>query len=47
MIDVIAQSGCYPPGATKLADLVVEGEQRYWVARGDWPGDRRSDRQTG
>lgn len=34
MIDVIAQSGRYPPTATSAADLpkfVVEGEQRYWV----------------
>jgi Tfp pilus assembly protein PilX len=34
MIDVIAQSGRYPPTATTAADFpkfVVEGEQRYWV----------------
>jgi hypothetical protein len=31
MIDVIAQSGRYPPSATNLAQFVVEGEQRYWV----------------
>ena len=34
MIDVIAQSGRYPPTATGVADLpkfIVEGEQRYWV----------------
>ena len=34
MIDVIAQSGRYPPTATAAADLpkfIVEGEQRYWV----------------
>lgn len=32
MIDVIAQSGRYPPGATNLQNgFVVEGEQRYWV----------------
>jgi len=31
MIDVIAQSGRYPPGETNLAKFVVEGEQRYWV----------------
>ena len=33
MIDVIAQSGHYPPTATTAADLpkfIVEGEQRYW-----------------
>jgi hypothetical protein len=31
MIDVIAQSGRYPPGSSNLAKFVVEGEQRYWV----------------
>jgi len=34
MIDVMAQSGHYPPTATTAADLpnfIVEGEQRYWV----------------
>jgi hypothetical protein len=34
LIDVVAQSGRYPPTATTAADLpkfVVEGEQRYWV----------------
>jgi hypothetical protein len=37
MIDVIAQSGRYPPTVTanpQPADLpkfIVEGEQRYWV----------------
>jgi DNA-binding transcriptional regulator YdaS (Cro superfamily) len=32
MIDVIAQSGRYPPNATNLQNgFVVEGEQRYWV----------------
>jgi hypothetical protein len=34
LIDVVAQSGRYPPTATTGADLpkfVVEGEQRYWV----------------
>jgi len=31
MIDAIAQSGNYPPGANDLANLVVQGEQRYWV----------------
>ncbi len=31
MIDVIAQSGKYPPGETNLAKFVVAGEQRYWV----------------
>jgi len=31
MIDVIAQSGRYPPTAGTLADFVVEGEKRYWL----------------
>lgn len=31
MIDVIAQSGRYAPGATNLANFITEGEQRYWV----------------
>ena len=31
MIDVIAQSGTYPPGETNPANFVVQGEQRYWV----------------
>ena len=31
MIDVIAQSGSYPPAANDLANFVVQGEQRYWV----------------
>ncbi|MCA1658742.1 MAG: hypothetical protein LC627_05540, partial [Verrucomicrobiaceae bacterium] len=31
MIDVIAQSGRYPPTATTLRDFVVEGEKRYWL----------------
>jgi hypothetical protein len=31
LIDVIAQSGRYPPTATSLADFVVEGEKRYWL----------------
>jgi hypothetical protein len=31
MIDVIAQSGRYPPGSTTLAQFVVEGEKRYWL----------------
>ena len=30
-IDVIAQSGRYPPNASTLAGFLVEGEQRYWV----------------
>lgn len=31
MIDVIAQSGRYPPTANSLSDFVVEGEKRYWL----------------
>jgi hypothetical protein len=31
MIDVIAQSGRYPPTASGLANFVVEGEKRYWL----------------
>jgi hypothetical protein len=32
LIDVIAQSGRYPPNATSFQNgFVVEGEQRYWV----------------
>jgi len=31
MIDVIAQSGRYPPNANSLAGFIVEGEQHYWV----------------
>jgi hypothetical protein len=31
LIDVIAQSGNYPPGENNLANFVVQGEQRYWV----------------
>ena len=31
LIDLIAQSGRYPPNATSLAQFVVEGEKRYWL----------------
>jgi hypothetical protein len=31
LIDVIAQSGRYPPNAQTLSDFVVEGEKRYWL----------------
>ena len=31
MIDVIAQSGRYPPTASNLSQFVVEGEKRYWL----------------
>lgn len=31
MIDVVAQSGRYPPTATNLSNFVVEGEKRYWL----------------
>ena len=30
-IDLVAQSGRYPPGSDNLADFVVEGERRYWL----------------
>jgi hypothetical protein len=31
LIDVVAQSGRYPPGETDLRKFIVEGEQHYWV----------------
>ena len=31
IIDVIAQTGRYPPNAASLANFVVEGEKRYWL----------------
>jgi hypothetical protein len=31
MIDLIAQSGRYPPNANSLAAFMVEGETHYWV----------------
>ena len=31
LIDVVAQTGRYPQGASSPANFVVEGEQRYWV----------------
>ncbi|MEM6821599.1 MAG: hypothetical protein AAF558_06640 [Verrucomicrobiota bacterium] len=31
MIDLIAQSGSYPPTASGLADFKIEGERRYWL----------------
>jgi len=31
LIDVVAQTGRYPQGATNPANFVVDGEQRYWV----------------
>jgi hypothetical protein len=31
MIDLVAQSGRYPPRATTLANFIVEGERRYWL----------------
>ncbi len=31
LIDLIAQSGRYPPNANNLAGFTVEGEQHYWV----------------
>jgi hypothetical protein len=31
LIDLIAQTGKYPPGETDLTKFIVEGEKRYWV----------------
>ena len=31
LIDLIAQSGRYPPNASTLTGFLVEGEQHYWV----------------
>lgn len=31
LIDIVAQSGRYPNGASRLSDFLVEGERRYWV----------------
>ena len=31
LIDVVAQSGRYPPGDKDLKKFIVEGEQHYWV----------------
>jgi hypothetical protein len=31
LIDVVAQSGRYPPGETVPKKFIVEGEQHYWV----------------
>src|SRR5207245_4279291 len=31
IIDVVAQSGRYPPGETDPKKFIVEGERRYWV----------------
>jgi len=31
MIDVIVQSGHYPPNAGTLAGFMVEGKKRYWL----------------
>ncbi|SDU05455.1 hypothetical protein SAMN05444156_1694 [Verrucomicrobium sp. GAS474] len=31
LIDVVEQTGKYPPTATALKDFVVEGERRYWM----------------
>jgi len=31
LIDVVAQSGRYPPNTSTLAGFMVEGEQHYWV----------------
>ena len=31
MIDVIAQTGMFPPNATSLSAFTVQGERRYWL----------------
>jgi hypothetical protein len=31
LVDVIAQSGRYPPNASAFSEFVVEGEKRYWL----------------
>ncbi len=31
MIDVVAQTGHYPPGSNALSQFVVDGERRYWL----------------
>lgn len=31
MIDVVAQTGRFPPGAANLKDFAVQGEARYWI----------------
>jgi len=31
LIDVVAQSGRYPPGETDPKKFIIEGEQHYWV----------------
>lgn len=31
LIDIVGQSGRYPPGADALGDFVVTGESRYWL----------------
>lgn len=31
LIDLVAQSGKFPPNATSLDDFVVEGTRRYWM----------------
>src|SRR5436305_15343351 len=31
LIDVVAQSGRYPPGETDPKKFIVEGEQHYWL----------------
>ena len=32
LIDVIVQSGQYPPNASGLADFTVDGEKRFWLS---------------
>ncbi|HEY8995390.1 MAG TPA: hypothetical protein VIM71_12050, partial [Lacunisphaera sp.] len=31
LVDLVAQVGHYPPGATSLKQFVVDGEKRYWL----------------
>mgnify|MGYP003589392279 CR=1 FL=1 len=31
MIDVIAQTGMFPPNASSLGGFFVQGERRYWL----------------
>ena len=31
LIDLVAQTGHYPPNAQSLDDFVVEGEKHYWL----------------
>jgi hypothetical protein len=31
LVDLVAQVGHYPPGATSLKQFIVDGEKRYWL----------------